>query len=63
MAKAVCPRRRRVWSFVKSETDLTAMQWESLCTSLPSLYLLLSVVFTQYVLGDALSFSHVSVYV
>lgn len=39
------------------------MQWESLCTSLPSLYLLLSVVFTQYVLGDALSFSHVSVYV
>ena len=31
LEKAAYARRRGAWSFVKSETDLTAMQWESCC--------------------------------
>lgn len=31
MEKAAYARRRGAWSFVKSEPDLTAMQWESCC--------------------------------
>ncbi len=31
LEKAAYARRRGAWSFVKSATDLTAMQWESCC--------------------------------
>ena len=63
LQKAAYAKRRGAWSFVKSETDLTAMQWESCCVPAYLLFYASFCCIIPQMCGECTFFSHSSVYV